>query len=31
MHTAPYIAWKIIEIIDLIFDTHAGEYTQQAF
>ena len=26
-YTAPYIAWKIIERIDWILDTHPTEYT----
>ena len=29
--TAPYIAYKIIQRIDLILDTQATEYTWQAF
>ena len=28
---APYIAWKIIDITDLILDTHSTECTWQAF
>ena len=31
IHTAPYIAWNVIEIIDLILETHSTEYTWEAF
>ena len=27
----PYVAYKIIERIDLILDTHSAEYTRQGF